>query len=580
MTDAVAHFRYRVGSERVPALIAVLSVAANTIAAGPPPNSIAAEPPITFTDVTTTAGIDFVETIGDDEMSNIVESTGAGCAFLDYDGDGWMDIYLVSGCWLKGLSDPRLDPKRREALAAATGRLYRNRRDGTFEDVTVRAGLARPAYGMGVVVADYNDDGHPDIYLTNYGPNFLFRNNGDGTFTEVAKSAGVDDPDFSVGAVFFDYDRDGWLDLYVGNYINYDPALTPAHAQEIVRSPLLYAGQQDRLFHNNGDGTFTDVTRAAGLESQPPGRAMGVAAFDYDDDGLLDVFVANDATENYLWHNQGDGTFENRALTAGVAFAESGAAAASMAVEVGDYDGDGRLDVLVPNMTQCCLYHNLGHGLFEDMAVYTGIAKVMNRYHSWGGVFADFNLDGWLDIFLANGNAFRLEAQENRLFGNDGHGRFIDVSDVAGPPLSKKFVGRGVARGDFDNDGDIDLLVNNLNSRPALLRNDTLRRERNWLTVTLVGRSPNRDAIGALVKVTAGGQMMIRPRLSAGSYLSQHDPRVHFGVGQHRELDCLEVVWPDGTSQTLRHVPTNQHLVVRQETSTKAKCGAIDAARP
>ncbi|MGB2985000.1 MAG: VCBS repeat-containing protein, partial [Phycisphaerae bacterium] len=324
------------------------------------------DPPVVFTDVTAAAGIDFVETIGDREMSNIVEATGVGCGFLDYDGDGWMDIYLVCGHWLQGLSDPRLDPDERRKLALATDRLYRNRGDGTFEDVTVRAGLARPGYGMAVVVADYDSDGDADIYVTNYGPNFLYRNNGDGTFTEIAKSAGVDDPLFSVGAVFFDYDGDGRLDLYVGNYLTYEPDPKRQHIADGVRSPLAYNGQQDRLFRGNADGTFTDVTTKAGIEIQPVGRAMGIGTIDYDNDGLIDVFVSNDAMENFLLHNKGDGTFENEALMAGVAFGEAGDAAAAMAVEVADYDADGRFDILVPDMNLCCLYHNLGDGLFED----------------------------------------------------------------------------------------------------------------------------------------------------------------------------------------------------------------------
>ncbi|MFH0983152.1 MAG: VCBS repeat-containing protein, partial [Planctomycetota bacterium] len=443
--------------------------------------------PVVFTDVTLAAGIDFVETIGDDEMTNIVEATGAGCGFLDYDGDGWMDIYLVNGCWMKDLSDPGLDPVRREKLAAATDRLYRNRGDGTFEDVTVKAGLARPAYGMGVIVADYDNDGDADLYVTNYGPNFLYRNNGDGTFAEVAEAAGVADPRFSVGAAFLDFDRDGWLDLFVGSYVTYDASLTPKGGQNVVRSPLAYAGQQDKLFRNQGDGTFKDMTQKAGLEIQPVGRAMGVAAFDYDNDGLLDVFVANDAMENFLWHNEGNGTFTNRALLAGVAFSEAGGAAASMAAEVADYDGDGWFDLLVPDMTRGCLYRNLGSGMFQDVIVRSGMGAVMSRYHGWGAVLADFDLDGHLDAYLANGSAFQLEAQADRLFLGNGGGRFTDVSDRAGEALAQKFVSRGVARGDFDNDGDLDLLVNHLNARPALLRNDTPRRGRHWLEIDLVG---------------------------------------------------------------------------------------------
>jgi hypothetical protein len=532
-------------------------------------SSAAAEPesdgPVRFTDVTTTAGVDFVETIGDDRMTNIVESTGVGCGFVDYDGDGWMDIYLVNGCWMTGISDADLDSEKRDRLKQATDRLYRNRGDGTFEDVTVRAGLARPGYGMAVVAADYDADGDQDIYVTNYGPNFLYRNNGDGTFTEVTRAAGVDDARFSIGAVFFDYDRDGWLDLYLGSYLTYDPTKAPKHGENTVRSPLAYDGQQDRLFRNNGNGTFTDVTHQARLEIQPIGRAMGVGALDYDSDGLLDVFVSNDAMENFLLHNKGDGTFENEALLAGVAFSEAGGAAAAMAVEVADYDGDGMFDVLVPDMNICCLYRNMGRGMFEDVSVRSGLAVVMNRYHSWGGILADFDLDGQCDAYVVTGDACTLSAQENRLFIGVGGGRFADGSEATGAALAQQRVSRGVARADFDNDGDIDLLVNNLNAAPTLLRNDTPRGGRHWLSVELLGRHPNRDAIGAVVKVSVGGRTILQPRLSAGSYLSQHDSRIHFGLGGHGKIDRLEVRWPDGSRQTLDDVRADRRISIRQQ---------------
>ncbi|UCC31191.1 MAG: CRTAC1 family protein [Phycisphaerales bacterium] len=533
-----------------------------------------ADPPVLFTDVTVAARIDFVETLGDREMSNIVEATGVGCGFVDYDGDGWMDIYLVNGCWLKGLSDPKVDSQERAKLALATDRLYRNRGDGTFEDVTVRAGLARPGYGMGVVAADYDTDGDTDIYVTNYGPNFLYRNNGDGTFSEVAKDAGVDDPRFSVGAVFFDYDRDGRLDLYVGNYLTYEPDLKRRHTVEGVRSPLAYDGQQDRLFRGNADGTFTDVTRRAGIEIQPVGRAMGVGAIDYDGDGLLDVFVSNDAMENFLLRNKGDGTFENEALLAGTAFGEAGDATAAMAVEVGDYDADGRFDILVPDMNRCCLYRNLGGGMFEDLAVRSGISARMTHSHGWGGVLADFDLDGYLDLYIANGSACRFEAHNDALFINNGRGRFIHIDSPSGslaPSPRTRFVSRGVAQGDFDNDGDVDLLVANLNDRPVLLQNDTPRRGRHWLSVRLVGRSPNRDAIGAIVKISVGGHTLVRQRLSGGSYLSQHDSRIHFGLGRHGEVDRLEVIWPDRSRLTRKSVPPDRLITIRQQTVDEGK---------
>ena len=529
-----------------------------------------ADAPILFTEIAAAVGLGFVETVGDHHMTNIVESTGVGCGFLDFDGDGWMDIFLINGCWLEGLSDLGLEPGERARLASATDALYRNRGDGTFEDVTRKAGLATPAYGMGVVAADYDADGDTDFYVTNYGPNQLWRNNNDGTFTNVAKAAGVDDASFGVGAVFFDYDRDGWLDLYLGNYLTYDPEQTLYYAPEAFPGPLAYAGQQDRLFRGQRNGTFADVTRAAGLEIQPVGRAMGVGAFDYDHDGNVDIFVANDAMENYLLRNKGDGSFENRALVSGVAFGESGDATAAMAVEVGDYDNDGLFDLFVPDMSFCCLYRNLGRGNFEDRAARSGITAAMGQYDSWGGVFADFDLDGNLDLYISNGDARCLKPQADVVLRGDGRGQFTDVSVRASPGMREKFVGRGAAGGDFDNDGDVDVLVANLNDRPMLLRNDSPRQGRHWLAVRLVGRAPNRDALGAVVTLESGGARQSRLRRSGGSYLSQHDPRLYFGLGASNRVDELSVVWPDGIQQTLTNLPVDRELTIVQPLPEKS----------
>lgn len=529
------------------------------------------ETSVRFTEVSAAAGIDFVHTIGDDTLTNIVEANGVGCAFLDYDSDGWLDIYLVSACWADNVSDPTLDPSRRRTLAEATDRLYRNRGDGTFEDVTQRAGLARPGYGMGVVVADYDGDGDPDLYVTNYGPNFLYRNKGDGTFEDVAVKAGVDDPRFSVGAVFFDYNRDGRLDLYVGSYVQYDPDDTHFYAPDGFPGPLTYAGQTDRLFRGNADGTFSDVSREAKVVSKPPGRAMGIGVVDFDADGWLDIFVANDAMENFLFRNHGGKHFENEALLAGVAFGQSGNATAAMGVEAADIDNDGRIDLFVPDMTFTCLYRNLGDGLFDDLAARSGIAEVMGQYHGWGSVLADFDLDSDLDLYIANGDVHHLEPHEDVLFRGDGSGRFTDASETAGEWIARqKHVGRGVAGGDFDNDGDIDLLVVNLNDRPALLRNDTPRSGRHWLGVKLVGRDGNRDAIGAIVTAQVGDKRLTRQRMSGGSYLSQHDPRLHFGLGRHATVDRLEIRWPDGTRRVVKNVRADQMVTVRQAPSPAA----------
>lgn len=540
--------------------------------------------PIIFTEIAVAAGIDFVETIGDHEMSNIVESTGVGCGILDFDGDGWMDVFLISGCWLEGISDAGLDATERAALATATDRLYRNRGDGTFEDVTAKAGLAKPAFGMAVAAADYDGDGDTDLYVTNFGPNHLWRNNGDGTFSEVAVEAGVADADFGVGAVFLDYDRDGSIDLYLGNYLTFDPDQKLYDGADCFPGPLSYAGQQDRLFRGRGDGTFSDVTTDAGLEIKPVGRAMGVGAFDYDNDGYTDVFVSNDAMENYLLHNKADGSFENLALVSGVAFAENGDATAAMAVEAGDFDNDGLIDLFVPDMTHSCLYRNLGRGIFEDRAARSGIASAMGQYVSWGGILADFDLDGCLDLYVSNGDAHRLMPHSDVVFTSDGHGRFTDVSKTAGPWMQEKFVGRGAACVDFDNDGDQDVLVTNLNDRPALLRNDSPRKGRHWLSVSLSGRTPNRDALGALVTVETGGRKQHRQRRSGGSYLSQHDPRLHFGLSEHARVDLLTVTWPDGSVETLKDVAADRFMTVTQSAqspsdSTGAHSGVFSEQR-
>jgi hypothetical protein len=528
---------------------------------------------IQFTDVTVQAGVDFIQTIGDDEMSNIIESAGVGCALVDYDGDGWLDIYLVSGYWREDLSDGDIPPAHRDEIAKATDRLYRNRGDGTFEDVTVKAGVARTASGMGVIAGDYDGDGNVDLYVTNFGPNFLYRNNGDGTFDEVAVAAGVDAPGFSAGAVFLDYDRDGRLDLYVGNYVEYDPDYSYYYAPDGFPGPLAFTGSQDRLYRGSGDGTFSDVTEQAKLVIEPVGRAMGVGSLDYNNDGFVDVFVSNDAMENYLLRNLGDGTFSNEAWDAGVAFGEAGDATAAMAVEVADWDGDGFFDVCVPDLEYSCLYRNTGEGYFVDRSAVAGIAASCGQYDSWGCVLADFDLDGHVDLYIANGDVHHLEPQEDLLFRGDGQGGFVDVSEGAGNWARTKHVSRGVAAGDIDNDGDIDLLVASLNDRPVLLRNDTPRAGRHWVAVRLVGGASNRDAIGAVVKVTAGDLKLMRQRVSGGSYLCQHDTRLFFGLGENETVESMEIVWPDGSRKLLTGVAADAVVTVRREAESEGSSG-------
>ena len=467
------------------------------------PVSVADEAPaVRMTDVTQQSGIRFTHTIGDDKMTNIVESTGVGCALFDFDGDGWLDIYLVSGVFLDGLSDPQTANKL--PLRTATDRLYRNRGDGTFEDVTAQAGILPGGYGMGVAVGDYDNDGRRDLYVTNYGANRLYHNVGMGRFEEVAEKLGVADENFSVGCMFLDVDDDTYLDLYVGNYLDYVPDFDTPNG---FPGPTAYRGQVNHLYRSERGGRFVDVTQQAGMADYR-GHTMGVGVIDYNGDRLWDLFVANDAMENYFFENKGDWKFEETALLANVAYGANGDARGAMGAEVGDVNGDEKFDLFVPDFTYTCLYINQGEGFFEDQAQRAGIALVCGRYVSWGAALADLDLDTDLDIYVANGDARQLLGHPDLVLLNDGKGWFVDVSKQAGVSDLPKRVSRGVAAGDIDNDGDLDLLIMNLNDRPVLLRNDTPRDGDHWLMLDLVGREgrSNRDAIGAVVRCAIPGE--------------------------------------------------------------------------
>jgi len=509
-------------------------------------------------DVTRQAGITFVHDVGDGDMDNIIESNGAGCAFFDYDGDGDLDIYLVNGAYVEGVSGVR-GRRNKDKL---TNALYRNNGDGTFTDVTAGAGVGDKGMGMGVSIADYDNDGDQDLFVANYGPNALYRNNGDGTFTNVARAAGIGNALSALGSAFLDYDRDGYLDLYVGNYLEYDPTYQYFYAAQRFPGPLAYHGQPDVLYHNNGDGTFTDVTRKAGLY-HPDGRAMGVTTGDVDDDGDLDIFVANDAMENNLYRNNGDGTFTDVALQSGTAFAERGNAASAMSAEFGDIDLDGLVDIVVPDMAYCSVYMNLGGGLFEDRTTPLGVATACGPVTNWSGNLFDFDHDGYVDLFLTSGQPHRMVDEEAMLLRNDGGRRFVDVSQLLGPDFQEEFMGRGSAVGDYDNDGDLDVLVLDLGQRARLLRNEGGNR-RNWVMVRLVGTTSNRDGIGARVRVTAGGRTQMRLRVSSSGYLSQSDPRLHFGLGDATRIDRIEIRWPGGKLQTLDGQRPNQVITATE----------------
>jgi hypothetical protein len=512
-------------------------------------------------DVTRRAGITFVHNVGDDDMDNIIESNAAGCAFFDYDGDGDLDIYLVNGAYVEGFSGVR-GRRNKDKL---TNALYRNNGDGTFTDVTARAGVGDKGMGMGVGVADYDNDGDQDLFVTNYGSNVFYRNNGNGTFTDITRAAGLESDLSGIGSTFLDYDRDGHLDLYVGNYLEYDPDYQYYYAAQRFPGPLAYHGQPDVLYHNNGDGTFTDVTREAGVYN-PEGRAMGVASGDIDDDGDWDVFVPNDAMENYLYRNNGDGTFTDIATPSGTAFSQRGEATSAMSAEFGDIDLDGLIDIIVPDMAFSCVYRNRGDGLFEDMSAPLGVAAACGQYTSWSANHFDFDHDGYGDLFITNGHPHRMIGEEALLLLNDKGRRFVNVSHLLGPDFQEKFVGRGSAAGDYDNDGDMDVLVLNLGGRPRLLRNDGGNR-RNWVMIRLIGTTSNRDAIGARVRLTAGGKTQTRLRVSSSGYLSQGDHRLHFGLGDAARIDRIEIRWPSGKVQTLEGQRPNRLITITEPSS-------------
>jgi hypothetical protein len=517
------------------------------------PSPSSPEEGLHFRDVAWQAGIDFVHSIGDDELSNLVESSGGGAAFLDFDRDAHLDLYVTNGSFIDGFSGGQR-PK-----APYTNRLYRNRGDGTFEDVTSRARVGDTGYGMGVVVGDYDNDGYPDIYVSNYGPNVLYHNEGDGTFSDVTDRAGVGGDGCSVGAAWQDYDNDGLLDLYVGNYVEFDPDYDLYYAPDGYPGPLAYPGQPDVLYRNLGDGEFEDFTERLGI-LRPDGRAMGVGAADYDADGYIDIFVANDVMPNYLFHNVEGRRFEEVALALGVAYGRNGEATSSMAVDFADFDGDGLIDMYVSDMAYSTLFRNEGNA-FRDVTYAAGVASPAGQFVGWSASFFDYDNDGDLDLFQVNGEIDHLFGQEDQLFENLGGGEFRDVSLERGRYFQQELVGRGGAFGDYDNDGDVDVFIVNLNGRPVLLRNEGGNLQ-NWLQLELVGGSSNRDAIGARVTLLAGGRTQVAQRKSSTGYLSQGDHRLHFGLGDAETVDRIEIVWPSGTLQTLENVPSRQVLRV------------------
>ena len=517
--------------------------------------------PIHYTDVTVAAGIDFTHYNGARGDYYYVETYGSGAGFFDYDDDGWMDIYLVNGSSLSGeIPDP-----------PPVNHLYRNEGDGSFIDVTEQTGTGDAGYGMGLSAADYDSDGDTDLYVANYGPNTLYRNDGDGSFTDVTEQTGTGDERWASSCGFLDYDSDGDLDLFVANYVIYsldDDIICKKGKIRSYCDPDVYDPIGDILYRNDGD-SFTDVTVETGVTLE--GRGLGVAFQDYDEDGDTDIYVANDGTMNFLYENRG-GSFVEVGLQAGTRYNKNGRAEAGMGVDFGDFDNDGQQDIVVGNFSfeTNTLYHNLGHGQFVDASDRLGIGEVSYMPLSFGMKFLDYDNDGHLDIFAANGHVLdniaevdsaHSYAQVNQMLHNEDGKRFVDVSETLGSDFVVENVGRSLALADYDNDGDLDLLVNAEADRPYLLRNDG-GNQRNWLLIHLTG-AVQKDALGARVIVTANGKRQIRQRQSGSSYLATHDPRLHFGLGQTTRAD-VEIHWPGGQVQKLENVEADQILRVVQ----------------
>ena len=522
--------------------------------------------PVQFIDITGSSGITFKHALSP-EKKYIAESMSGGVALFDFDNDGYLDIFLVNSLTVELL----------KANKTTRSALYRNNHDGTFSDVTDKARVGDVGWGMGCAVGDFNNDGFDDLYVTSVGPDHLFKNNGNGTFTDVTQKAGVSDPRFSTGAAFLDYDNDGKLDLFVTNYVGFDINHLPTFGEgptcqfkgvPVQCGPRGLPGAGDSLFHNNGDGTFTDVSQKAGVADSRGYYGMDVVGSDFDGDGLMDIFVANDSTPNFLYHNNGNGTFSEIGFESGTALDKNGNEQGCMGVTLGDYDHDGLLDLFITNFDDeyNVLYRNAGRGSFVDVSYDAGVAMISLPYVGWGTKFFDYDNDGWLDLFVANGHAYPQRdryRQRKLLYKNNRDGTFSEIAAQVGSALMEERASRGTAFGDIDNDGDVDIVINDLDSAPQLLRNDGGNKN-NWILIKTIGTKSNRNGIGAKVKVVSGDLIQVDEVRSGGSYISQNDFRLHFGLEQRTSVDLIQVRWPSGVVDTLTNVSVNKVVTVKE----------------
>jgi enediyne biosynthesis protein E4 len=530
-----------------------------------PSEIIAQKNTVIFTDVTKQAGIDFKYTFGDYTYVNILESSGSGVTVFDYNNDQWMDLLLLNGTYIEGISDPE-----GKVFKNSTNKLYKNNGNGTFTDVTKTAGLEGARWSMAAVPVDLNNHGYQDIYVLNYGPNIFYRNNGNGTFTDITDALGLRGPDklngftkWSIGAAFWDHNLDGRLDVFVGNFLAFDPNHVSAANPKIMPHPSEYLGQASMMYEQQADGSFKEVTAKNNLY-YPDSKCMGLTLFDYNDDGILDIFQANDHQLNYMFRND-NGSFKEVGVSSGVAANSQGKGTGSMHGTLGDIDGDGLVDLLVTDLDYGALYKNLGNGVFRDITEESGLAALLAGKGSWGAAFLDYDNDGDLDIFVANGTAEELVLQYPLLLENDGKGHFKNVGPEHGSYFTTKRSGRGAAVWDFDNDGDMDIIVSHvdLQATPVLLRNDC-NNGNHWLGITLKGKNGPSNTISAKVVVQTGLKRQVFINQFATGYLSNSDPRIHVGLGQNKKVDKIEIYWTNGKKETYTEILADKYITIHE----------------
>jgi hypothetical protein len=543
--------------------ICILSILVHVASSG---NLFGQSQMVKYTDIAEEAGIDFKYNFGDYTYENILESSGSGVTILDYNNDGYMDIYLLNGTYLEGISD--IEGK---VFQNTPNQLYRNNGDGTFTDVTLETGVDDRHWSMAAGALDYDGDGDTDIYLLNYGPNVFYLNNGNGTFTDIAESLGLRGPEklngftkWSVGVCFWDYNLDGRVDFMVGNFLAFDPDYVSPTTPDMMPHPSEYDGQASMLYHQNENGTFEEITKRLNLY-YPQSKCMGLTLYDYDDDRDLDLFQGNDHQENFLFRNDGNLVFTEVGQQSGVAVNDQGIPTGSMHGSIGDIDGDGLIDLLVVDLRYGALYKNMGNGIFSDITESSGVKAGFAGKGAWGAALFDFDNDGDLDIFSANGLAEELVEQKPLLMKNKGTGKFMDVGPQISPYFDNLRSGRGAAVWDFDNDGDLDIFVSHIDLRrtPVLLRNDGGNKN-HWLGLTLVGDNGPASAIGAKVTVRSGNQKQVLVNQWATTYLSYNDPRLHIGLGKSQVIEQLEIRWPDGETEVYDQLEVDRYITIRK----------------